>query len=119
MRRLRSDLTELCDGKLDGRLDRVTMDWDPRAALGVVMAAGGYPEGPARAMPSRASERVAALPGKVFHAGTEVARRPGRHERAECCARSGSARACAPRTGLCPSRRSAGDGVQYRRDIGQ
>src|SRR5512143_1785757 len=43
MLRLRSDLMELCEAALDGRLDRVTAAWDPRAALGVVLVAGGYP----------------------------------------------------------------------------
>ena len=37
--RLKSDLTVLCEAALAGRLDRVSADWDPRAALGVVMAA--------------------------------------------------------------------------------
>ncbi len=38
------DLTALCEAALDGRLDQVTAEWDPRAALGVVLAAGGYPD---------------------------------------------------------------------------
>jgi hypothetical protein len=42
--RLQSDLVGLCEAALAGRLDRVDTRWDPRAALGVVMAAGGYPD---------------------------------------------------------------------------
>src|SRR6266404_5617892 len=42
--RLRSDLTELCEAALEGRLDTVSAEWDPQAALGVVMAAAGYPD---------------------------------------------------------------------------
>src|SRR5579863_1672335 len=42
--RLQSDLIELCGAAIDHALDRVEARWDPRAALGVVMAAGGYPE---------------------------------------------------------------------------
>ncbi|HCD04116.1 MAG TPA: phosphoribosylamine--glycine ligase, partial [Methylophaga sp.] len=42
--RLLSDLVELCEAALDKRLDEVTAEWDPRAAVGVVMAAGGYPD---------------------------------------------------------------------------
>ncbi|MGC2460776.1 MAG: phosphoribosylamine--glycine ligase, partial [Steroidobacteraceae bacterium] len=42
--RLRSDLTSLCEAALDGRLDRVEAQWDQRAALGVVLAAAGYPD---------------------------------------------------------------------------
>ena len=42
--RLRSDLTVLCEAALEGRLSKVEVDWDPRAAVGVVLAAGGYPD---------------------------------------------------------------------------
>ena len=41
--RMRSDLTELCLGAFNGSLDSIEVEWDPRAALGVVMASGGYP----------------------------------------------------------------------------
>jgi len=44
--RLQTDLTTLCEAALDGRLDQVQATWDPRAALGVVMAAEGYPDHP-------------------------------------------------------------------------
>ena len=70
MLRLRSDLVELCEAALDGRLDRVRAEWDPRAALGVVMAAGGYPGD------YRKGDVIHGLPVveqpdvKVFHAGT-------------------------------------------------
>src|SRR5690606_34484771 len=47
MTRLKSDLVELCAAALEGRLGSVTAEWDSRAALGVVMAAEGYP-GPYR-----------------------------------------------------------------------
>jgi len=43
MARLNSDLVTLCEATLNGRLAEQKADWDPRAALGVVMAAGGYP----------------------------------------------------------------------------
>jgi len=68
--RLRSDLTALCEGALDGRLDRVQMDWDPRAALGVVLAAEGYPSAARTGERVHGLEAAARLPGKVFHAGT-------------------------------------------------
>ena len=42
--RMRSDITVLCETALDGRLSSATVDWDPRAAVGVVLAAGGYPD---------------------------------------------------------------------------
>jgi phosphoribosylamine--glycine ligase len=68
--RLRSDLTLLCDAALDGRLDAVEALWDDRAALGVVMAAGGYPETYRKGEPIEGLDAAARLPGKVFHAGT-------------------------------------------------
>jgi phosphoribosylamine--glycine ligase len=68
--RLRSDLTLLCDAALDGRLDAVEALWDDRAALGVVMAAGGYPETYRKGEPIEGLDVAARLPGKVFHAGT-------------------------------------------------
>ena len=69
MLRLRSDFAALCDAALDGRLDQVTTEWDPRPSLGVVMAAGGYPASYAKGavitgLPEETPET------KVFHAGT-------------------------------------------------
>jgi phosphoribosylamine--glycine ligase len=70
--RLRSDLVELCEAALDKRLDRVHADWDERAALGVVLAAEGYPEAVRKGDPIAGLEATAKLPGKVFHAGTKL-----------------------------------------------
>src|SRR4029079_17056697 len=42
--RLQTDLIDLCEAGLDGTLDKVQVKWDPRAAVGVVLAAGGYPD---------------------------------------------------------------------------
>ena len=72
MLRLRSDFAALCDAALDGRLDQVTTEWDPRPSLGVVMAAGGYPASYAKGavitgLPEETPET------KVFHAGTAEA----------------------------------------------
>ncbi|QGU31902.1 phosphoribosylamine--glycine ligase [Thermochromatium tepidum] len=68
--RLRSDLVELCLAALDGRLDQVRADWDARAALGVVMAAGGYPDDYDRGHVIRGLDTVPLTLAKVFHAGT-------------------------------------------------
>jgi phosphoribosylamine--glycine ligase len=68
--RLQSDFVELCDAALHGALDDVTPVWDSRAALGVVMAAGGYPEAYAKGDVITGLDAAARLPGKVFHAGT-------------------------------------------------
>jgi len=70
MLRLRSDLVELCQATLAGHLDRTDVEWDERAALGVVLAAGGYPA------VYRKGDVIEGLPPvddkdcKVFHAGT-------------------------------------------------
>ncbi|HHK8153067.1 TPA: phosphoribosylamine--glycine ligase, partial [Serratia marcescens] len=72
MLRLRSDLVELCLAGAEGRLNEKTSDWDERPALGVVLAAGGYPGD------YRNGEVIQGLPqqesadGKVFHAGTRL-----------------------------------------------
>jgi phosphoribosylamine--glycine ligase len=68
--RLQSDLVELCEAALDDALDRHTTVWDTRAAVGVVMAAGGYPDTYQKGDAITGLEAAAALPGKVFHAGT-------------------------------------------------
>jgi len=69
--RLRTDLVELLQHAVDGRLDRIEASWDPRVALGVVVAAQGYPEAPRRGDP------IESLPADapdciVFHAGTRL-----------------------------------------------
>ena len=102
MLRLRSDLIELIEAALDGRLDKTEATWDSRAALGVVMAAGGYPGAYKKAMSSRLPAQDAP-DAKVFHAGTRaegwhrghqrrtgvVRHRPWRYRRrgAEACLR--------------------------------
>ena len=70
MLRLKSDLVSLCEAALDGELDRVTTDWDERAALGVVMAAGGYPGAYEKLKPISGLGDTDADDVKVFHAGT-------------------------------------------------
>lgn len=72
MMRLRSDLVELCEQALDGTLDSAEAHWDSRASLGVVLAAGGYPES------YNKGDIIFGLPesdqdvSKVFHAGTKL-----------------------------------------------
>ncbi len=68
--RLKSDLVDLCEAALGGALDGIEPEWDSRAALGVVMAAGGYPEAYRKGDPISGLDVAARLPGKVFHAGT-------------------------------------------------
>ncbi|HKE46307.1 MAG TPA: phosphoribosylamine--glycine ligase [Steroidobacteraceae bacterium] len=71
--RLKSDLVQLCDAALDGRLNQVDAEWDTRAALGVVMAADGYPDNYHKGDVITGLGAATRLPGKVFHAGTRLA----------------------------------------------
>ncbi|MEZ5543231.1 MAG: phosphoribosylamine--glycine ligase [Pseudomonadota bacterium] len=70
MCRLQSDLVALCLAALDRRLDTVEAVWDPRVALGVVMAAGGYPSGYRKGDVITGLAAAEGMPCKVFHAGT-------------------------------------------------
>jgi phosphoribosylamine---glycine ligase len=118
--RLKSDLVDLVEAALDGRLDQMQAVWDPRPALGVVMAAGGYPG------PIRKGDTISGLPTsdaadvKVFHAGTS--------ERDGAVITSGGRVLCVTALGdtVSAAQRRAYEavdqirwtGVQYRRDIG-
>ncbi|NAX17547.1 MULTISPECIES: phosphoribosylamine--glycine ligase [unclassified Vibrio] len=70
MMRMQSDLVELCFAALEGKLDQVESKWDPRASIGIVLAAGGYPADYAK------GDVISGLPTqevageKIFHAGT-------------------------------------------------
>ncbi|MFM8341452.1 MAG: phosphoribosylamine--glycine ligase, partial [Methylomonas sp.] len=71
MMRLQSDLVDLVQAALNQTLDQITTEWDPRPALGVVLAAGGYPDDYAKGnvisgLPTEDSQER-----KVFHAGTK------------------------------------------------
>ena len=72
MMRLKSDLVHLCDMAIAGKLDQVEAQWDERASLGVVLAAGGYPDHYEK------GDQIFGLPesdqddSKVFHAGTTL-----------------------------------------------
>jgi phosphoribosylamine--glycine ligase len=70
MLRLRSDLVDLCEAAIDKRLDQVSADWDPRASLGVVLAAGGYPASYDKGDVIKGLEDTPEEGVKVFHAGT-------------------------------------------------
>lgn len=69
MMRLRSDLVALCEAALDGRLDKVQADWDPRPALGVVLAAGGYPDAYRKGDAVFGLNKVEPEGSKIFYAG--------------------------------------------------
>jgi phosphoribosylamine--glycine ligase len=70
MMRLQSDLVALCDAALAGTLDATAAAWDSRCAIGVVLAAGGYPGSYARGTPIAGLDADQPDNIKVFHAGT-------------------------------------------------
>ena len=71
MSRLDSDLADLVQAALDRRLDKVQAEWNPQTAVGVVLAAVGYPDSPRKGDAVEGMEAANKI-GKVFHAGTAV-----------------------------------------------
>jgi phosphoribosylamine---glycine ligase len=118
--RLRSDLSVLCDAALAGRLDTLSAEWDARAALGVVMAAAGYPDGVRTGDVIEGLDRAARLPGKIFHAGTRLV--SGKvltsGGRVLCAVGLGEGVAAAQRAAYALVANVVWPGMQYRRDIG-
>ncbi|MCP5476787.1 MAG: phosphoribosylamine--glycine ligase [Rhodanobacteraceae bacterium] len=72
MLRLKSDLVDLIEAALDQRLDKVDCQWDPRPAIGVVLAAEGYPANPRKGDPIEGLSVTQVQGVKVFHAGTRL-----------------------------------------------
>jgi phosphoribosylamine--glycine ligase len=120
MLRLKSDLVELCESALDGELGTQAAQWDTRIALGVVMAAGGYPDDYER---GDAIEGLAAVSGpdvKVFHAGTRLqnARVLTNGGRVLCVVGLGASAAQAQRIAYEAVDKIRWQNVYYRKDIG-
>jgi phosphoribosylamine---glycine ligase len=119
MLRLKSDLVGLIEHALAGTLAEAEAEWDPRVALGVVLAAAGYPDAP------RTGVAIEGLPQpgedyRVFHAGTRI---DGEHVavaggRALCVTALGHNVQTAQRRAYEIVGRIRFDGMQYRRDIG-
>lgn len=117
--RLKSDLVALIEHALAGTLDEVEAEWDTRVALGVVLAAHGYPDAP------RKGDVIRGLPASeedchVFHAGTalnggNVVTSGGR---VLCVTALGPNVRAAQRRAYEIAGRIRFDGMQYRRDIG-
>jgi phosphoribosylamine---glycine ligase len=71
--RMKSDLVPVLEATIDGGIDRLQVDWDPRPTVCVVMASGGYPGPYAKGKVISGLEEAAKIPGAfVFHAGTAV-----------------------------------------------
>ena len=121
MMRLKSDLVELLESALDGNLKRATINWDSRAALGVVLAAGGYPESYAK------GQVISGLPvedncedAKVFHAGTALENSAivTAGGRVLCAVGLGETVRAAQQKAYQLTNQISWDGVYYRNDIG-
>ena len=71
MMRLKSDLVQHCLDAIDGKLDTTQTEWDERTSIGIVLAAGGYPEGYEKGDVINGLEDTETESTKVFHAGTD------------------------------------------------
>jgi phosphoribosylamine--glycine ligase len=117
--RLKSDLFELLMHAADGTLDKAEVQWDRRVALGVVMAAAGYPAAP------RKGDAITGLPAgtdelQVFHAGTTAADGTVRTSggRVLCVTALADSVRLAQQHALEAVRGIHFDGAQWRNDIG-
>jgi phosphoribosylamine--glycine ligase len=117
--RLKSDLLEMVEHALAGTLDRIEPEWDRRSALGVVLAAHGYPEEP------RKGDRVEGLPKAtpdchVFHAGTRLEGKTlvTNGGRVLCVTALGDSVKMARTRAYAAADSIRFDGLQYRKDIG-
>ena len=120
MMRLQSDLPALCLAAVNGELGRVDAQWDPRPAIGVVLAAGGYPDSYSKGHIISGLDVANSGELRVFHAGTalengEVVTSGGR---VVCvCALANSVKEAAA-TAYSGCENIHWDGAFYRRDIG-
>ncbi|PIJ43883.1 phosphoribosylamine--glycine ligase [Tatumella sp. OPLPL6] len=120
MMRLQSDLVELCLAGSTGRLDQVDSLWDERAALGVVIAAGGYPDAYRKGDVIKGLPQTDSTDAKVFHAGTvlsgeDVTTAGGR---VLCATALGESIAQAQQNAYQLTRQISWEGSFYRHDIG-
>ena len=120
MVRLQSDLVALCETALDKNLDTASADWDARCAIGVVLAAGGYPASYAKGAVISGLDADQADNIKVFHAGTaqdgdKIVTSGGR---VLCVTALGDNIAAAQKDCYRAADKISWDGVTLRRDIG-
>jgi phosphoribosylamine--glycine ligase len=119
MARLKTDLVNVMEHAVNGTLDKVELEWDRRTALGVVMAAAGYPDAPRKGdvitgIPEQSADSV------TFHAGTRLT--DGKLQtaggRVLCVVGLGDSVRMAQKHAYDAVERIHFDGAQYRRDIG-
>ncbi|MFS8975961.1 phosphoribosylamine--glycine ligase [Cupriavidus necator] len=117
--RLKTDLVDVMEHAVNGKLDAVELDWDRRTALGVVMAAYGYPESP------RKGDAITGIPAETddsvtFHAGTTL--KDGTllttGGRVLCVVGLADTVKAAQRAAYAAVEQIQFDGMQYRTDIG-
>ncbi len=120
MMRLQSDLAGLCLAAVHGKLHQVEAKWDPRPALGVVMAAGGYPESYSKGHVISGLDKAQRNGTRVFHAGTGV--RDGQvvtnGGRVLCVCTMADSVADAAAAAYAACDKIHWDGAFFRRDIG-
>ena len=120
MSRLKSDLALVLEHAVNGTLDSIELEWDRRVALGVVMAAAGYPENP------RKGSVISGIPDEsenciVFHAGTRLdneGRLLTSGGRVLCVVGLADTMRMAQKTAYDTVESIYFEGVQYRHDIG-
>ena len=120
MMRLKSDLAALCLAALDQKLDQTTAQWDERAALGVVLAAGGYPDNYGKGFKIAGLDSCDTPECKTFHAGTaeqdgEVVTSGGR---VLCVTALGDTVTQAQATAYAAVNKICWQDIYYRTDIG-
>lgn len=120
MMRLKSDLVALCNAALDKQLDQTTTEWDPRPALGVVLAAAGYPGDYPKGDVISGLDIADNADCKVFHAGTadngsDITTAGGR---VLCVTALGDTVADAQQRAYQSVKTIHWDGVYFRTDIG-
>ncbi|WP_301669470.1 phosphoribosylamine--glycine ligase [Neisseria benedictiae] len=119
MSRLNSDLADLVEAAIDGKLDSVAAEWNPQTAVGVVLAAQNYPETPKKGDVISGLDAANQV-GKVFHAGTmandkgDVLTNGGR---VLCVVGLGDDVAQAKAKAYGALEKISFDGMQYRKDI--
>lgn len=119
--RMKSDIVALCQAAIDGKLDECSSDWDERAAVGIVLAAGGYPGS------YNKGDVISGLPEtdpegeKAFHAGTSLSQNSGyvvtNGGRVLCATALGHSVTEAQQRAYALAERIHWDGVFYRKDI--
>ena len=118
--RLRSDLAELCFSACEQKLDQVAIEWDPRTAVGVVLAAEGYPASVKKGDVIKGLDQDFSNEVKVFHAGTakqdqEIVTNGGR---VLCVTALGENITEAQNKAYNAVQRISWDGMYFRTDIG-